>query len=213
MIVALAACKGEPARTSPPAHKAPAGLPVKELRALRMMNLVVGGPAQDIAFEAVGNDGKPLTQVTGQVTVGDSNIVAIDGARVRALAPGSTMLTMRVDNRRAYMSVHAYGRVSTIDGIQPGQHVAVPVRLASGEMRSWKIAPSKALYFLAVLPDSDEQHLPGLSIVGASCGPGLGPHAYFCLAKNGATVTVYHPQGDSSQQVSGTLAVWLQIED
>ena len=119
--------------------------PVRDVRALRMMNLVVGGPAEDLPFEAVGVDGRPVTMLTGRVTLEDSTIVTLEGPRVRALAPGSTGLTMRVGDRTAFTSVHTYERVTTPEGIRPGQHVAVPVRLAGGEMRRWRISASPEL--------------------------------------------------------------------
>lgn len=185
--------------------------PVRDVRALRMMNLVVGGPAEELPFEAVGVDGQPVTMLTGRVTLEDSTIVTLEGLRVRARAPGSTGLTMRVGNRSAYTSVHTYERVPTLERIRPGQHVAVPVRLAGGEMRRWSIFASPELYFLAMLPDRDEQSMPGLAIVGANCAPGLDAHSYFCLAQHDASVIVYHPQQiDPAKELSGTLAVWRQ---
>ncbi len=186
--------------------------PVRDVRALRMMNLVVGGPAQELAFEAVGVDGRPVTLLTGQVTVGDSTIATLEGLRIRARAPGSTDLTMRVGDRQAFAAVHVYERVRTPEGIRPGQHVAVTVRLAGGEMRRWRISASPELYFLAMLPDRDEQQMPRLAIVGANCGPALVyAHSYFCLARHDASVIVYHPQQvDPARELSGTLAVWRQ---
>jgi hypothetical protein len=185
--------------------------PVRDVRALRMMNLVVGGPAQELPFEAVGVDSQPVTMFTGRITLLDSTIVAVDGQRVRALAPGSTGLTMRVGDRAAFTSVHTYEPVLTPERIRPGQHVAVPVRLAGGEMRRWRISASRELYYLAMLPERDEQSMPRLAIVGANCVPALDAHSYFCLAQHDAWVIVYHPQQvDSTEQLSGTLAVWRQ---
>ena len=185
--------------------------PVRDVRSLRMMNLVVGDPAQELPFEAVGMDGHPVTLLTGQITVGDSTIATVEGPRVRARAQGSTELTMRVGDRLAFASVHVYERVPTPEGIRPGQHVAVPVRLAGGEMRRWRLSASPEPYFLTMLPDSDEQQMPGLAIVGASCGRGMDAHSFFCLAQHDASVIVYHPQQvNPARKLSGMLAVWRQ---
>jgi hypothetical protein len=185
--------------------------PVRDVRSLRMMNLVVGDPAQELPFEAVGVDGRPVTLFTGQITVGDSTIATVEGPRIRARAPGSTGLTMRVGDRLAFASVHVYERALTPEGIRPGQHVAVPVRLAGGEMRRWRISASPETYFLTMIPDSDEQQMPRLAIVGANCGPALDAHSFFCLAQHGASVIVYHPQDvDPARELSGLLAVWRQ---
>jgi hypothetical protein len=185
--------------------------PVGRVRSLRMMNLVVGGPAQELPFDAVDADGRPVTLLTGQVTVEDSTIATVEGVRVRARTTGSTGLTMRIGDRLAYASVHVYERARTPEGIRAGQRLAVPVRLGGGEMRRWRISASPDNYFLAILPDNDAHPAPALAIVGANCSPGLGPQSYFCLAQHDASVIVYHPQQvDFSQRVSGTLAVWHQ---
>ena len=187
--------------------------PVRDVRALRMMNLVVGGPAQELPFEAVGVDGRPITLLTGKVTVGDSTIATLEGLRIRGRAPGSTELTMRVGDRQAFASIHVYERVRTPEGIRPGQHVAVPVRLAGSEMRRWRMSASPQLYFIAMLPDGDEEQMPRLAIVGANCGPALDAHSFFCLAQHGASVIVYPPrQIDPARELTGTLAVWRQLE-
>jgi hypothetical protein len=184
--------------------------PVRDVRTLRMMNLVVGGPAEELPFEAVGVDDRPVTLLTGQVTILDTTIATVENLRIRARAPGSTAIDMRIGDRVAGASVHVYERVATPEGILPGQHVAVPVRLAGGEMRRWRLPAAREVYFLTMLPERAED-IPRLAIVGANCDPGFDPHSYFCLAKDGASVFVYHPhETDSAAQLSGTLAVWRQ---
>lgn len=185
--------------------------PVRDVRTIRMMNLVVGDPAQELPFEAVDADGRSVTLLSGQVTVKDSTIATVEGVSIRARAPGSTDLTMRVGDQLGFASVHVYERAQSPEGIRPGQHVAVPVRLASGEMRRWRISASRETYFLAILPDDHELATPALAIVGANCVPWLGPNSYFCLAQRDASVIVYYPQQtDFGQTLSGTLAVWRQ---
>jgi hypothetical protein len=185
--------------------------PVRDVRGARMMNLVVGDPAQELPFEAVGMDGRPVTLLTARISVGDSTIATLDGQRIRARASGSTDVTIRVGDRLSFMTVHVYKRVQTPEGIRPGEHLAVPVRLAGGEMRRWRLAASPEVYFLAVLPDRDADKTPGLAIVGANCSRWLDQHSYFCLAQHDMSVTVYHPQQvDQAKELSGTLAVWRQ---
>ena len=185
--------------------------PVRTIRALRMLNLVVGGPAQDLPFEVVGMDGLPVTLLNGQITVEDSTIVSVDGFRIRGRAPGESGLTVRVGNSTAFTNVQSYARARSPEGLRPGQRVAVPVRLTGGEMQRWRLSASPQLYFLGMLPDSDEAYMPRLAIVGANCSKGLGPHTFFCLARQEASVFVYHPQDlDPRQELSGTLVVWRQ---
>ena len=107
--------------------------------------------------------------------------------------------------------MHVYEHVPTPELIRPGQHVAVPVRLAGGEMRSWRLPASPETYFLTMLPDRDAQQMPRLAVIGAQCGRGMDENSFFCLAQHGAAVTVYHPQQiDPARTLSGTLAVWRQ---
>lgn len=175
------------------------------------MNLVVGDPAQDVTFEAVGMDGLPVTLLAGQVFVADSSIATLDGLRLRARAQGSTALTIRIGDRLAYAAVHTYERALSPEGIRPGQHLAVPLHISGGEMLRWRLSASAEGYYVAMLPEHDNQPLPRFVIVGASCVPALDAHSFFCLAQHGASVTVYHPQQiDPKQELAGSLAVWRQ---
>jgi hypothetical protein len=176
-----------------------------------MMNLVVGGPAQDLPFDVVGIDGNPVNLLTAQITVGDSTIATLEEQRIRGRSPGCTEVRMRVGDRHGFASVHVYEPANTPEALRPGQHVAVNVRVAGGEMRRWRIAAAPELYFLTMLPNAPGQMTPGLAIVGANCATGLGPNSHFCLARQNASVVVYHPQQiDPSRELSGTLAIWRQ---
>jgi hypothetical protein len=185
--------------------------PVRDVRAPWMLELVVGGPPQDIPFEALDADGQPVTLLSGEVTVGDSTIATLDGMRVTPRAPGRTEVTMRVGDRRGWTSVSVYEPGSTPEGLRPGQRLAVPLRLSGGEMRRWRISASREVYFFAILPDDNAYPMPALAIVGANCSPGGGPQRYYCLAQHDASIIVYHPQNvDPSRELRGTLAVWRQ---
>ena len=185
--------------------------PVGKVRALRMVNMVVGDSAQELPFDALDVNGRPVTLLTGELTVSDNTIATVEGQSIRARAQGVTDVTMRIGDRSAGASVHVYERVASPEVIRPGEHLAVSVRVAGGEMRSWRLPASPETYFLTVLPDRDGQQMPRLAVVGAQCGRGMDENSFFCLAQHGASVTVYHPQHvDSAQVLSGTLAIWLQ---
>ncbi len=188
--------------------------PVHDIRSGRMINLVVGD-AIDVPFLAVDAEDREVTMLSGQITIQDSSVATVEageqGRLVRGRAPGSTGLNVKVGDKALFMSVHVYEPVSTIDGIKPGQHVALPVRLSGAETHSWMLAAAPEGYYVAVIPDGDEQNLLRLSIVGARCVPALDSHSFFCLAQHDATVFVYR-SGESNQsaEVRGTLAVWRQ---
>jgi hypothetical protein len=185
--------------------------PVREVLATRMLNLIVGDPAQDLPLEATGMVGKPVTLLSVQVTVEDSAVVSVDGFRIRALSAGRSGLTMRVGNRTAFTNVQAYAPLPSPESLQPGQRVAVRVRLSGGELRRWKLDPSPQLYFIGILPENDDEQTPGIAIVGANCDQALGPNTFFCLARQGMSLIVYHPQTvDAHKRLSGNLVVWRQ---
>jgi hypothetical protein len=185
--------------------------PVREVRGLRMMNLVLGDPPRELSFEAVDVDGRPVTLLAGQITVLDSSVATLEGQRIRGRAPGYTALDIRIGDRGTGASVHVYERVASPEGIRAGQHVAVPVRLAAGEMRRWRLPAARELYFVAMLPDRDERQMPRLAIVGANCMRWLDEQSFFCVAQQDASVFVYHPQqAGAARELTGTLAVWRQ---
>jgi hypothetical protein len=185
--------------------------PVDKILTDRMVNLIVGGPPQTLPFEALGPDGRAVTLLAGQVTIIDSTIAAVDGARIRALKQGQTGLKMRFGNREAFAEVLAYQLVHDPEDIRPGDHLGVPISLRPGEMRKWRLPASPQEYFVTMLPDSDGQQIPRFVIVGAACSPALGANTFFCLARTDASVTVYYPRNVAApRNITGTLAIWRQ---
>ena len=185
--------------------------PVQSVRFSMMVNLVVGDPPEDVAFEAKGPDGKPVSLLRGQITIDDSSIVAVDGMRIRGRVPGVTDVTLRIGDREAGMTVHVYEPAQTPERIQPGQHLAVPVLVADGEMRQWRLPAAPELYYVAMLSKPDNEQMPGLAVAGANCERGLAASSFFCLARHDASVIAYYPQHvASAKMLDGTLLVWRQ---
>ncbi|HEU5210588.1 MAG TPA: hypothetical protein VFU06_14440 [Longimicrobiales bacterium] len=183
--------------------------PVHEVRSMRMVNLLVGGPSQEIPFEAADSAGRPVTLLAGYVTVRDSGIATVQGSRITGRTPGTTSLDMRIGDRTAHASVHAYALVETVDSIRAGQHLAVPVRLSPGEAREWRLPAAGEPYFVTVIADADDQPKLRIYVVGADCSPGLDGNSYFCTARQQTRVGISYPtQPRSGEQVSGALAVW-----
>ena len=191
--------------------------PVGAVLAVRMMNLVVGAVAE-VPFVPVDAVGQRVTLLRGQLTVDDSSIAAVRalvGGKhlLRARAPGSTSLSVRIGDHDAFMSVHVYERVRTLEGMHAGQHVAVAVRLGRNDMDHWRLGASQEPYYVAMLPGPDKEHMPRFTIVGAVCSAGMDTHSFFCFAHSGASVFVHHSRnGDQTREESGMLAVWRQSE-
>jgi hypothetical protein len=181
--------------------------PVREVSAPPMLDLVVGDSARDVPFEAVGPDGRPVTLLAGQFAVGDSSVATLDGPRIRARKAGSTWVRARFGESASFTSVHVYERASSPEGVRPGQHVAVPVRLAFGGMRQWQLPAGD--YFLKILPESTAEGRPHLALTGANCKSVLSH--LMCSATRAATVWVFSPRDAApAGALRGTLAVWRE---
>ena len=179
--------------------------PVLDVRAPAMLDLVAGGPSRGVPFEALGADGRRVTLLAGQIAVGDSTVVSITGSRIRGRAPGATSIRVLVGDRGSFTSVHVYERVLTPERIRPDQHLAVPVRVSGGEMRQWRIPAGQ--YFLAIIPDGDEQVRPRLAVVNSNCTQAVGH--LLCQVGPDASVIAYHPQDvPQSQELRGALVLW-----
>ena len=188
--------------------------PVKKVRSMWTTDLILGDPPVPVPFEALDAQGRTVSLLRGALSVEDSTVatldVAADGTRLlRARAPGTTMLNIRIGDRGAGTGVHVYERASSPEGISKGQYLAIPVELGGGEMRQWHIPIAPENYYIAMRPDGDEAHVPRLAIVGANCITGMNPHSFLCVAQHETSVFVYHSrEGNRSQPERGTLMVW-----
>ena len=179
--------------------------PVRDVYAPAMLDLVVGDPARDVPFEAVGVDGRPVTLLAGRFMVQDSSIATLEGSRIRARSAGITQLQARFGERASFTSVHVYEPVATPERVRPGQHVAVSLRLLPGGIRRWSLPSGH--YFLAIMPDSVGSQRPRLAVADANCRPTLG-HIE-CFARHPVTVFAFHPQEiEPHHALSGSLVVW-----
>lgn len=187
--------------------------PVHAVRATWMANLVLGDSGVKVPFVAVDARGNEVSQLRGEISVEDSSVatltVAADGTRIlRPRAPGTTVLGIRVGDRSTGTAIRVYERASSVEGIGKGQLLAVPVELAGGEVRQWRIPGGPETYSLNVLPDGDTARVPRLAIVGANCVTDFGIEGLFCVALHGATVFVYHSRDGDARPERGMLAVW-----
>ena len=189
--------------------------PVRRVYGGGPVNLVVGDPPYNLLFEGVDSAGRPVRPLSAVATVDDSMIVALEGWRIRARNPGTTGVDVYVGDDWVHWYVQVFEPALTLDGIRPGQHLAVPVRLAAGELHNWQLpawsshehAAGRGDYEIKMLPTGDTLRIARLAVVGAICDHNS-PGAYECLAPHGASVIAYHPpKADRAGEWSGTLAV------
>ncbi len=192
--------------------------PVHQLLGGGPVNLVLGDPPYDLLFEGVDSAGRMVGPLSAVATVDDTMVVALEGWQIRVRNPGTTGVDLYVGDEWARWYVRVFEPALTLDGIHPGQHLAVPVRLAAGEMRSWQLPASVSRehvvgqgdYEMQMLPIGDTLRVPRLAVLGAICDQ-HGPWNATCLAPHGASLFAYHPrQTDRAREWRGTLAVVRQ---
>src|SRR2546426_638121 len=196
VLLTVAACKGPPARLV-------AGIAdtvvVNNVHAVQMPMHV---------FDAAG---RPVKLFTMGISY-DSAIVTLEQWRIHARAPGHASVDVYIGDGRAHWWVGVYQRAQSLEDMHPGDHRAVPVRLAGGEMLRLQLPPSPPTYTVEMLPDRDSLRMPRLAMLGANCNGGLttSRRNYRCFALPGASVVAYHPKDDHPKEAwSGMIAVWL----
>ncbi len=187
--------------------------PVRDVLGGGPLHLMIGDSAEVLSFAPVDSAGRPVALFTVGISY-DSTIVRLEGWRIRARASGQTSVDIYIGDGWAHWWVSVYERASTVEGIRPGQGLAVPVRLAGGEMHSLQLPPSPPTYSVTMLPDRDSLRVPRLAMVGANCDRGfmIGQRSYWCFALPGASAVAYHPRADHpKEEWSGTIAVFREV--
>ena len=185
--------------------------PVHDVLGGGPLNLLVGDSSPILAFAPVDSAGRPVTLFTMGIAY-DSAIVTLENWRLHALAPGQASVDFYVGDGWAHWWVQVYERAQTLQDMRPGDHRAVPVRLAGGEMLSLQIPRSPPTYSVTILPGPDTLRIPRLAVLGSNCNGGLttSRRSYWCFALPGATVVAYHPKNEHPNEAwSGMIAVAL----
>ena len=189
--------------------------PIQRLLGGGPVNLVLGDAPYELLFAGVDSAGRLVRSLSAVATVDDSTVVTLEEWRIRARNPGTTGVDLYVGDEWTRWYVKVYEPALTLDGIRPGQHLAVPVRLAGGEMRNWQLPAwsshghhaGQGDYEMQILPVGDTLRAPRLAIRGAICDQ-RDPWSAKCLAPHGASLFAYHPrQTDRNREWSGTVAV------
>jgi hypothetical protein len=188
--------------------------PVKEVRAQREINFVVGDSGKDLRFYALAPDGRPVDRLAGELRVKDSTIATLKGARISPVAPGHTTVIVRIGDDEAWTGVTVYEPVRTLEWLRPDQRfVVAPVRLALGDTIRWWLP--KGLFRLQYRRASGALPIPTFRVDGpVMCMPDFGPTVddVDCLVRAaGATLRISHP-GTVTGEIAGSLALWAANE-
>lgn len=157
--------------------------------------LLVGGPPRMLAVGAVGIDDLPVLLLAGTATVHDSDIASLRGLTVVPRGAGYTEVAVDIGDCVHSMFIEVDQPVkSSLDLERRDQVFMVsPLRLASGEIRSWPIPRGE--YVLWLRPARNARDHLVLGGVGENCltWPDVG-QKYHCLAFDHAAVIVRNRQ-------------------
>ena len=185
--------------------------PVHDVLGGGPLNLLVGDSSPALAFAPVDSAGRRVTLFTMGISY-DSAIVTLEHWRLHARAPGEASVDFYIGDSWAHWWVQVYERAQTLQDMRPGDHRAVPVRLAGGEMLSLQLPPSPPTYSATILPGPDTLRIPRLAVLASNCNGGLttSRRSYWCFALPGASVVAYHPKNEHPKEPwSGMIAVSL----
>ncbi|MEO8563900.1 MAG: hypothetical protein ABI601_17605 [bacterium] len=180
--------------------------PVVDLRTMGGAELVIGDTATELSLVALGPDSQVVAPLAGSVVIDDANVASVQGLRVRARAPGMTEVHVRIGNFSRGVMVTTYERVGSLEGLRPEQrNVLVPVRLARGEARRWRIP--RGFYLISMSRGASTTSAPKLDFGGVRCERGLGSESYLCRASSAMTVIAHRPlnspdEGEGSGQIA-----------
>jgi hypothetical protein len=175
--------------------------PVHKLITSWMLELVAGDSAHEISVQALGLDGRPVTPLVGKVVVDDSSVAMIRGLRVRPLTPGETGIHVRIGNYSSGSLLTVAERVRSLERLRPEQlDVAMPVRLAAGEQRRWRVAAGS--YMLWFFDDQPAQPIPRLAVEGARCEAIFGGNRFLCHSPTPFSVLASAPGAEASGELA-----------
>jgi hypothetical protein len=175
--------------------------PVHKLLTSWMVDLVAGDSEQELSVDARDLDGKPVAPLVGKVVVDDSTVAMIHGLSVRPLAPGETAVHVRIGNYSAGAFLTVAERVRSLEELHPGQSdVVVPVRLAGGEERKWRLRPGA--YMLWFRDDPGLHVIPDIRFEGARCEAIFGGTRFLCRSSTPFAVIVSHRDTESSGELA-----------
>jgi hypothetical protein len=169
--------------------------------------LLVGGPPRDLALGAVGIDDMPVLLLAGTATIADSEIAVLRGLTLAPRAAGMTDVDVDIGDCVQSVLIEVDDAVASSRALVGAHQVFAvsPVKLVSGEMRSWEIPRGDYMFWLR--PRAGRTHDLVLGGINLNCvsHPDVG-QSYHCLAFDHAMVVIRNtrPAGQGSES-SGDL--------
>lgn len=179
--------------------------PVRGLSMTPSIWLTVGGPPQLVRFTAVGMDGQTESVLVGDETVRDAAIASIDTGFLTGKTPGVTNVDVHAGDCTGSILVEVDERVDSPAALQPSQAFMVaPLRLAAGEIRSWRLAPGP--YEVWFSGDDTEPNGLKFGTVAVNCAP-WGDGRLTCVAMANASLVVRNMELVGGKMLTGAFMV------
>jgi hypothetical protein len=144
------------------------------------LHLVAGGRPQAFPFQAQSGSNTPVTLLTGVFRTEDSTIATITDMLVTPIATGATRVDLRIGDTESGSRVWVYRPVTTFDGMQDGEFLAVQTRVGARDVRRWSL--EAGTYSIILLPDPRDSGRVALEIEGANCRPNVEPQSVVCAS-------------------------------
>jgi len=164
------------------------------------LHVVIGAPPTALAPRVLGEGGKPLDDVTVEVTSSDPSIVTVEGDKVKGVAVGKARLSSSV------------GGITSVTGVEVLEKVvSAALTLREGANRSFKLEPA---YYLVVIETKVDPRLRqgvAVSWAGTACDnqPENTSLRFNCRVEETATMTVTNPKlMGIGATVTGTVTVF-----
>ncbi|MEP6495251.1 MAG: hypothetical protein ABJF01_21370 [bacterium] len=105
--------------------------PVTRIQTTWGNDFLSGDSPRRLPVDAIGEDGKVVTQLRGSVRVVDSNVATLERGLLTPRASGASPLVISIGDARVKVAVVVHELVERFDNLTPAQrHVAIPLRLA-----------------------------------------------------------------------------------
>jgi hypothetical protein len=179
------------------------------------ITLLLGDSGQDLRFQALGPDRRPVEMLAGELSIEDSTIATLRGTHVSPVAPGETHITVSIGDAERDVYVSVYEPVHTFIGLRAEQSLVVaPVRLVPGDTIRWPLPVGQ--FDLQYDRVSDLQPIAAMAVDGpVMCMPDFGPAIDYvvCLVRGpGAWLRIAHP-GTVPGAIAGNISLhrWQRV--
>jgi len=173
------------------------------------IHFAVGDSAQAPVLNAIGPDGKPVSPIEASASSRDTTVARVHDGRVEPVGRGLTRIDVEAGGLSSFVFVEVLEQVASPERLAVNQEFQVPLRLAGGEMRSWRLAPG--LYELRLDASGREGPRAGslaLAAFNANCARYSDRDGHYsCVTGDRGAVIVRNPMPAGARSADSALFV------